>query len=167
VPAPKKVVSTETPAKQLEGFIAKYDPAVAKLARACRATMRKKLPTANELVYDNYQFLAIGYSSTDRASDSLLSLAVSPKGVALCMYYGAALPDPDKIMYGGGNQVRFVKVESAKSLDAPAVNALIRAADAHGRVSLPRTGKGKLIIKAISAKQRPRRPLAKPKPKKK
>jgi Domain of unknown function (DU1801) len=165
MPAVKRTESTESPATQLEGFIAKYDPTVAKLARACRAAMRKKLPTANELVYDNYQFLAIGYCSTERASDALLSLAVSPKGVALCMSYGAALPDPDKIMYGGGNQVRFVKIESAKSLDAPAVNALIRAADAHGRVSLPRTGKGTLIIKAISAKQRPRRPLVTPKKK--
>jgi hypothetical protein len=161
MPATKKAVSTETPSKQLAGFIAKYDPKVAALARECRAAMRKKLPSANELVYDNYQFLAIGYSSTDRASDSLLSLAVSPKGVALCMYYGAALPDPQKIMYGGGNQARFVKVEGAKSFDAPAVMALIRAADAHGRVPLPRTGKGRLIIKSISAKQRPRRPAAK------
>jgi hypothetical protein len=165
MPATTKPASAATPAKQLESFIAKYDPAVAKLARACRATMRKRLPSANELVYDNYQFLAIGYSSTERASDSLLSLAVSPKGVALCMYYGAKLPDPQKIMYGGGNQVRFVKVENAKSLDAPAVMALIRAADERARVQLPESGKGKLIIKAISAKQRPRRSVAKKKSK--
>lgn len=163
MPKTKLTASTVAPAKQLAGFIGKYEPAVAKLARSCRAAMRKKLPTANELVYDNYQFLAIGYSSTERASDSLLSLAVSPKGVALCFYYGASLPDPKGIMYGGGNQVRFVRVESAKSFDAPAVVALIRAASAHGRVALPRTGKGKLIIKAISAKQRPRRPISKPK----
>jgi Domain of unknown function (DU1801) len=163
MPKTKLTASTVAPAEQLAGFIAKYDPTVAKLARSCRAAMRKKLPTANELVYDNYQFLAIGYSSTERASDSLLSLAVSPKGVALCFYYGASLPDPDGIMYGGGNQVRFVRVESAKSFDAPAVMTLIRAANAHGRVPLPRTGKGKLIIKAISAKQRPRRPVKKSK----
>ncbi|HEY8794181.1 MAG TPA: hypothetical protein VIM15_04480 [Gemmatimonadaceae bacterium] len=65
MPAAKKAASTETPAKQLAGFIAKYDPKVAALARECRAAMRKKLPSANELVYDNYQFLAIGYSSTE------------------------------------------------------------------------------------------------------
>ncbi|MDQ2931714.1 MAG: DUF1801 domain-containing protein [Gemmatimonadota bacterium] len=161
MPSAKKTGSTESASKQLAAFIAKYDPAVAALARTCRATMRKILPTANELVYDNYQFLAVGYSSTDRASDSLLSLAVSPKGVALCMHYGAHLPDPTTIMYGGGNQIRFVHLDGAKSLTAPAVRALIRAADAHGRVPLPRTGNGQLIIKAISAKQRPRRPVKK------
>ena len=60
MPAAKKIATTESPAKQLESFIAKYDPTVATLARACRAAMRKKLPTANELVYDNYQFFISG-----------------------------------------------------------------------------------------------------------
>jgi hypothetical protein len=47
------VLSALTPAEQIESFIAKYDPKVAQLARACRAAMRKRLPTANEVVYDN------------------------------------------------------------------------------------------------------------------
>ncbi len=146
-----------SPAKQLAGFIDKYDPAVAKLARSLRAAMRKRLPTANELVYDNYQFLAIGYSSTEKASDTIVSLAVSPKGVALCFYYGAKLPDPAKLLYGGGNQVRFARLDSAASLAKPALVSLIRVAAEWGKVPLPRGSKGKLIIKSISAKQRPRR----------
>lgn len=35
-----------SPAKQLAGFVAKYDPAIGKLARATRAALRKRLPTA-------------------------------------------------------------------------------------------------------------------------
>jgi hypothetical protein len=146
-----------SPSKQLAGFIDKYDPAVAKLARSLRSAMRKRLPTANELVYDNYQFLAIGYCSTERASDCICSLAVSPKGVALCFTYGAKLPDPAKTLYGGGKQVRFARLESAASLSEPALAALIRVAAARGKVPLPRGKKGKLIIKSVSAKQRPRR----------
>ena len=41
VARPAPVQSTESPAKQLSGFIAKYDPAVAKLVRAARAALRK------------------------------------------------------------------------------------------------------------------------------
>ncbi|HEV7703669.1 MAG TPA: hypothetical protein VGO46_05215, partial [Gemmatimonadaceae bacterium] len=93
-PAKAPTVSTLSPSKQLGGFIDKFEPDIAKLARACRASMRRKLPTANELVYDNYQFLAIGYSATERASDTLLSIAVGPSSVSLCFYYGAHLPDP-------------------------------------------------------------------------
>ena len=58
--------------KQIAGFIAKFDPAVAKLIRQCRAEVRKLLPTAVELVYDNYNFLVFGYATSERASDSIM-----------------------------------------------------------------------------------------------
>lgn len=151
-----------SPAKQLAGFVAKYDPAVGKLARATRAALRKRLPTAVELVYDNYQFLAIGFSATERASDCLVSLAVSPKGVALSFYYGASLPDPDGVLVGGGKQNRFVRLDGPATLALPAVEALIRAAIATAKTPLPLSGRGSTVIKSVSAKQRPRRPTQKP-----
>ena len=150
-----------SPSKLLAGFIANYDPAVASLARAARATLRKRFPTALELVYDNYQFLAIGYAASERASDCLVSLAVSPKGVALSFYYGASLPDPQRILLGGGNQNRFVRLDSAATLEMPAVEALLRAAMVQAKTPLPATGRGSLIIKSVSATQRPRRPSKK------
>jgi hypothetical protein len=146
-----------TPAKQLAGFLAKYDPAVAKQARAARAALRKRFPTALELVYDNYQFLAIGYAATERASDCVVSLVVSPKGVALSFYYGASLPDPRGVLLGSGNQNRYVRLESAATLAQPAVEGLIRAAIAQAKTPLPAGARGRLVIKSVSAKQRPRR----------
>jgi len=146
-----------SPAKQLDGFIAKFDPAAAKVIKACRAALRKRLPTANELVYDNYNFLAIGYCPSERPSDCIVSLASAANGVGLSFYYGATLPDPEHILLGSGTQNRFVRLPSAAKLSEPAVEALIRAAIAHGKVPLPKTGRGKTIIKSISAKQRPRR----------
>ena len=148
-----------SPAKQVAGFIAKFDPAVAKLIRSSRTAMRKRLPTALELVYDNYNFLAIGYSSSERASDCVVSLAAGANGVALSFYYGATLPDPDGILLGSGNQNRFVRLESAATLAKPAVETLIRAALAQARVPMPTSGRATTIVKSISAKQRPRRPV--------
>ena len=149
--------SEASPSTQLAAFIVRYDPAVAKLARACRAALRKRLPTALELVYDNYQFLAIGYSASERASDCVVSLAISPKGVALSFYYGAALPDPQGILLGSGNQNRFVRLETAATLKVPAVEGLLRAAIVQHKTPLPTTGRGRLLIKSVSATQRPRR----------
>ena len=154
-------MKTNSASQQLAGFIAKYDPAVAALARAARAVLRKRFPTAMELVYDNYQFLAIGYAATERVSDCLVSLAVSPKGVALSFYYGASLPDPERILLGSGNQNRFVRLDSASTLKVPAVEALLRAAVAQADSPLPAGGRGRLVIKSVSAKQRPRRPARK------
>jgi hypothetical protein len=151
------VATPASPAKQVAGFIAKFDPAVAKLIRSSRTAMRKRLPTALELVYDNYNFLAIGYSASERASDCVVSLAAGANGVSLSFYYGATLPDPDGILLGSGNQNRFVRLQSAATLSTPAVEALIRAALAQARVPMPTSGRGTTIVKSISAKQRPRR----------
>lgn len=161
---PVETTSAITPAEQIAGFLAKYDPAVAKLARATRAAVRKRFPTAFELVYDNYQFLAFGFGSAPRVSDCVVSLAVSPKGASLCFNYGASLPDPEGILLGSGKQTRFVRLASAKTLAEPAVEALIAAAIAQARTPFPKTGRGPTIIKSISAKQRPRRKSDKPKP---
>ena len=157
MPTKLKTAARRSPAAQLAGFVAKYDPAVGRLVRATRAAMRERFPTAIELVYDNYQFLAIGYSSTERASDCIASLAVSPKGVALSFYYGSTLPDPRGVLQGSGKQNRFVHLSGAATLAEPAVVALLRAATAQARTPLSTAGRGRTVIKSISAKQRPRR----------
>jgi hypothetical protein len=51
---------------QLDGFVAKYSPEVAKLGRAAIARMRKLLRAAQVLVYDNYNALAVGFGPSER-----------------------------------------------------------------------------------------------------
>jgi hypothetical protein len=157
VKAKGKTASAASPAKQLAGFIAKFDPVNAKLIRSVRRILRKRFPTALELVYDNYNFLAIGYCSSERASDCIVSIAAYANGVNLFFYYGAKLADPHKILQGGGKQVRFLRVETAATLVKPQVEALFKAAVANAKRPLPKEGPGPTIIKSISAKQRPRR----------
>jgi len=147
----------ESPGKQLAGFIAKFDPSVAKVIRSVRSALRKRLPTAVELVYDNYNFFVIGYSPTERPSDSILSLAAASNGVGLAFLHGATLPDPHKILLGSGVQNRFVRLPSAAILKQPAVEALIVEAIAQSKSPFLESGGGYTIIRSISAKQRPRR----------
>jgi hypothetical protein len=146
----------ETPDRQLRSFIAKFDPAMAKLIRECRSGMRKRFPTANELVYDNYNFFVIGYCTTERPSDCVVSLAANSKGIGLNFFRGATLPDPHRILQGGGNQNRFVKLDGAASLSRPEVQELLEAASAQADPPFVKAGSGKLIIRSISEKQRPR-----------
>ncbi len=73
-----------TPAAQLRGFLAKYEPAAAARARAALAKMRKLTPGATEMVYDNYQSLVIGFVPSDRPSDAIVSIAVLPGHVSGC-----------------------------------------------------------------------------------
>jgi hypothetical protein len=151
-----KPASRESPAKQIASFIAKFDPKMARLIGSLRAAVRKRFPTAIELVYDNYNFLVFGFCTTERASDCLVSLAAQAKGVSLCFYWGATLPDPKKILVGSGNQVRSIRLENADTLERPEVEALLKAAVEQARHPLP-AEKGYTIVQSISAKQRPRR----------
>jgi hypothetical protein len=147
---------------QLAGCIDKFTPEMAKAIRAVRAALRKRLPTANELVYDNYNFFVIGYSATLRPSDCFTQLVADAHGVRLAFYYGSTLPDPAGILLGGGKQNRFIHLASARDLSKPEVEALIYAAIAQGKAPLPATGRGTLVIRSVSAKQRPRRVAEKP-----
>jgi len=143
--------------EQLASFIAKFDPKNQALIRSVRKALRRRLPTANELVYDNYNFFVIGYSPSERPSDTIVSIAAAANGVGLAFYRGATLADPQKILLGSGSQNRFLRLESAATLERPEIAALIDAAVEQNQVPLPASGRGKLIIRSISAKQRPRR----------
>ena len=143
---------------QLAAFIDKFDPVPAALIRQCRAELRRLMPTAVELVYDNYNFFVIGYCTTPRASDCIVSIAASAKGVSLSFYYGATLPDPDGILQGSGSQNRFIRIPEVSTLRQDAVRAMIRTAITHADPPLAASGAGRTVIQSISAKQRPRRP---------
>jgi len=149
-------MATPTPASQLRSFLDRFSPEIAALARVARAKLRKRLPGAIEMVYDNYNALVIGFSPTDRPSDAILSVVIFPKRVSICFIQGKHLPDPDGVLIGGGNQVRFVRLdEDAKILDTPPLRALLTEAIDFGET--PFRGRGQLVVRAISRKQRPRR----------
>jgi hypothetical protein len=155
--AKKTAISPAEAEKQLAGFIAKFEPAMATRIREVRAALRKRLPTAFEVVYDNYNFFVIGCCSTERTSDCIVSIAANSKGVGLSFYYGSTLPDPTGILEGSGRQNRFVRIAGAADVVRPDIDSLIGAAAAQGKVPLSAEGRGSLIIKSISPKQRPRR----------
>ena len=147
----------KTPEQQLASFIAKFDARNQTLIRSVRRALRRRLPTANELVWDNYNFFVIGYSATERPSDSVVSLAAAANGVGLSFYRGATLPDPQGILEGSGVQNRFIRLGSARTLERPEVEALVAAAVAQNRVPFAKSGRGKLLIRSVSKKQKPRR----------
>jgi hypothetical protein len=151
-------MKNKAPEEQLAGFIAKYTPEIGALAQKTLARMRARLPGAIQLVYDNYNALAIGFSPTERASDVIFSIALYPRWVSLFFLRGADLPDPQKLLKGGGKQVRHIVLESAADLDKPAVKALMNRALERSAKPLDSANPGQMIIKSISARQRPRRP---------
>lgn len=152
------MAAAKDPEVQLAGFLAKFTPEVAAQAEAVLNLMRRRYPLANELVYDNFNALAIGFGPTERTSEVIFSVAVFPRWVNLFFYYGKGLPDPEHRLQGGGNQVRYLRIDSLDTLSDPAVRALMDEAVTRATVPFDPRNQHKLIIKSISAKQRPRRP---------
>lgn len=72
------MVQAKTPEMQLALFLAQYTPEVAAQAEAILNGMRKWYPYATQLVYDNYNALAIGFGPSERASEGDLLRRVVP-----------------------------------------------------------------------------------------
>jgi hypothetical protein len=143
--------------QQIKGFIAKFEPKHQALIRSVRKTLRKRFPSANELVYDYSKSFVIGYSPIERGIDSVVAISLGADGLRLYFNQGPQLPDPTKILLGSGKQTRFIQIESPRSLLLPEVEALLEAAIDRAKTPFPLSGRGKLIMKSKPAKQRPGR----------
>lgn len=149
-PAPSQDIE-----QAIDQFIEKFEPEVSACIRACRAELRRQLPGAFELVYDNYNFFVIGFCPTERPSDCIVSIAASANGVALSFYRGTEVQDPGRLLEGEGKQNRFVRLSDVETLRVPGVRTLIQVAAGLGPPLTP--GRGTTILRSVSTRQRPRR----------
>src|SRR5215813_9810195 len=114
-----------TPKQQLDKFLSKFTPEVAATARRALTKMRKRLPGAVEIVYDNYNALAIGFGPSERASEAIFSIALYPRYVSLFFLQGAKLRDPSKRLQGSGRVVRHIRLDDLGVLDEPEIHRLM------------------------------------------
>ena len=154
--------NSTNPEAQLDRFIGKFEPRHQALIRQAREALRQRFPTATELAYDNYNSFVIGFGPNERPSECIVSLAAAANGVGLCFIRGAGLPDPAKVLLGARKQTGFGRLPSATVLERPEMQALLSAAAETARTPLPAAGQGKLVIRSVSARQRPRREPSKP-----
>jgi hypothetical protein len=66
-----------------------------------------------------------------------------------------------KLLMGSGKQTRFIRVEAARQLAHPDVEALIAAAIDQAEAPLATEGRGRLVIRTFAGKQQPRQRLTK------
>jgi len=147
-------------AEALEAFIEKFTPDMAKQITEVLARMRAKLPGAIELVYDNYNALAIGFASGERVANVIFSIACYPRWISLFFFPGVDLEDPGKLLKGSGNRCRHIVLRNPAMLDDPDISNLMRQALERAGNPIDRRADGRIVIKSVSAKQRPRRPPA-------
>lgn len=145
--------------KDLQKFLKPFPSEAQRLLYDLRAFIWERYPDANELIYDNYNALAIGWSPTDRVGHIFCNIALgrSTHRIHFGFYWGSKLNDPKRILQGEGNQYRYIIVEDKKSYDNVHIRKLMKEAYAHS-LSLIKDHKqivkGQTITKSISEKKR-------------
>ncbi len=145
--------------KDLLKFLKPFDEEVIKLVMWLRDFAWDQCPKANEIIYDNYNAVAFGWSPTSKAGHTVCSIAVirSNSKVHFGFYWGSELSDPDKVLLGQGNQYRYVLVTENKKFPKAYIKKLINQAYANS-LSKVKDQKdiihGQTIVKSISEKKR-------------
>ena len=149
----------KTDTKDLMKFLKPFPPEVRAIALWLREFVWDLYPGSNELIYDNYNALAFGWSPTDRVGHIFCSIAVgrTTRNVHFGFYWGSELSDPKKILLGGGKQYRYILVTSEKEFPNPYMKKLLKEAwiNSLAKVKDPRQiTQGQTITKSISVKKR-------------
>ena len=151
----QSAVARRSAEAELRTLIAEFAPAHLRLIGAVRRWLRKRLPTAHEVVYEYRDFFVISYSPNERGYEGVLAIRASADGVKLYFNQGKDLPDPEKLLQGSA-QARWMPVEAASTLARPAVASLIDEAIARNPVPYALAGRGSVVIRSTSAKKRRR-----------
>ena len=153
----QSAVARRSAEAQLRGHIAKFAPAHQQLVGAARRWLRKRLPTAHEVVYEYRDCFVISCSPNERGYEGVFAIRADADGVRLYFNRGKGLPDPAKLLRGSGTQTRWIHLEGASTLARPEVARLVDEAIARNRVPFARTGRGPIVIRSESVKPRQRR----------
>ncbi len=124
-----------------------------------RAFVWDLYPGSNELIYNNYNALAVGWSPTDRLGHTFCSTAVmrSNHNVHFGFYWGSQIADPEQILLGKGNQYRYILVKDQKSFPKTYIKKLVKDAYTNSLAKVKDPSliqKGLTIVKSVSAVQR-------------
>jgi hypothetical protein len=148
-----------SPEAQLDEALAAFEPRIVALAVASLARVRKLVPGSFELVYDAYSALSIPFATGEKLGDAFVSVVVYPKYVNVAFFRGTELEDREGLLEGTGRLMRHVTIEKESDLEKKGLAELIRVAAE--RAGWRRGLVGRLIVKKIYPRKRPRRPTPK------
>ena len=152
----QSAVARRSAEAELRTLIARFAPAHLRLIGAMRRWLRKRLPTAHEVVYEYRDCFVISYSPNEHGYEGVLVIRASADGVRLYFNRGKELPDAARLLQGS-SQTRFINVEGASTVARPEVARLIDEAIAHNPVPFAPAGRGSVVMSpSTSAKQRQR-----------
>jgi hypothetical protein len=143
----------------LLAFLKPFPPEVQDTALWLRDFVWLLYPKTNELIYDNYNALAFGWSPTDRVGHTFCNIAVgrTSYNVHFGFYWGTQIADPEKKLIGEGNQYRYILVKNKNDFPKAYMKNLLQAAfvNSLAKVKDPKQlMEGMTILKSVSSSKR-------------
>jgi hypothetical protein len=116
-------------------------------------------PKTNELIYDNYNALAFGWSPTDRVGHVFCNIAVgrTSMNIFFGFYWGSEIADPEKMLIGNGKQYRYISVKNKNEFPKQYMKKLMKEAYTNSMLKVKdekQIMEGRTIVKSISATKR-------------
>jgi hypothetical protein len=145
--------------KDLLRFLKPFNRGIQEIVLWLRDFAWDLYPNANELIYDNYNALAFGWSPTDKVGHTFCSIAVgrSSNNIHFGFYWGSEIDDPQKMLLGQGNQYRYILVKSKQDFPKAYIKKLVKQAYANSMRKVKdkkQLIQGKTITKSISRVKR-------------
>lgn len=145
--------------KELLKFLIPFGNEIIELVMWLREFVWDLYPQTNELIYDNYNAIAFGWSPTDKVGHTFCSIAVgrTSNNIHFGFYWGNELSDPDKILLGQGNQYRYILVTERIKFPKAYIKKLIKEAYINSLAKVKDKKQilhGLTIVKSVSEKKR-------------
>lgn len=145
--------------KDLRKFLKPFDTQTKEMVLWLREFVWDAYPEANELIYDNYNALAIGWSPTDRLGHTFCSIAVgrSSNNIHFGFYWGSEIHDPKKLLIGNGNQYRYLLVKKKEDFPQRYIKELMTEACTNSLAKVKdkkQLRQGRTITKSVLDKKR-------------
>jgi hypothetical protein len=150
--------------RDLLKFLKPFDKDIQETVLWLREFVWDRYPKTNELIYDNYNAVAFGWSPTDRVSHTFCSIAIgrTSKNIHFGFYWGNEIADPKKILLGEGNQYRYILVKDKKDFPKTYIQKLVKEAFANSLAKVKdkkQLMEGMTITKSVSVKKREKKPV--------
>ena len=140
-------------------FISPFSEEIQEIVLWLRDFVWDLYPKTNELIYDNYNAVAFGWSPTDKVGHTFCSIAIgrTSNNIHFGFYWGSEINDPENKLLGEGNQYRYILVKSKKDFPKAYMKKLMKEAYANSLAKVKdkkQLMEGKTITKSVSAAKR-------------
>jgi len=139
-------------------FLLPYDKSIQKLTLELRNFIVDLVPEANELIYDNYNAVAIAFSKSEKLKDTFCHIAVYSKHINFGFNRGSELSKSNVKLEGKGKLIQHISVNKIEQFQKKDIEKLIWEAvglsEKLNTCLIEKKTKPKSIIMSISEKKK-------------